>query len=59
MSRFTSLFLRERFLDDSQVGVALGISSLSFLAVPFVTAFADKFAHDRTIALRFQSTNVP
>ena len=51
MSRFTSLFLRERFLDDSQVGVALGISSLSFLAVPFVTAFADKFSHDRTVAL--------
>ena len=51
MSRFTSLFLRERFLDDAAVGVALGISSLSIVAVPLVTALADKFAHDRAIVL--------
>ena len=50
MSRFTSLFLRDRHLNDSQVGIALGVSSLSFLAVPFFTAFADKTG-DRTAAL--------
>ena len=51
MSRFTSLFLRERHLDDSQVGIALGVSSLSFIATPFFTAFADQYSKDRTTAL--------
>ena len=51
MSRFTSLFLRERHLDDSQVGIALGVSSLSFVATPFFTAFADQYSKDRTTAL--------
>ena len=50
MSRFTSLFLRDRHLTDSQIGIALGVSSLNFLAVPFFTAFADK-TNDRTAAL--------
>ena len=43
-SRFTSLFLRERGLDDAQVGAVLGLSSLSFLAVPVVAGLADRTA---------------
>lgn len=42
MSRFSSLFLRDRHMDDAEIGVALGLSRLSFLAVPIIGAIADR-----------------
>ena len=42
MSRFSSLFLRDRHMDDAEIGVALGLSRLSFLAVPIIGAAADR-----------------
>lgn len=52
-SRFTSIFLQARGLSDSAVGLALGLSSMSFVATPFFTAAADKSPDAPSRVLQF------
>lgn len=41
-SRYTSIFLKDRGLSDTEVGLALGLGSLSFFILPLWAAMADK-----------------